>query len=375
MKRIIFASTNKSSWGGSEYLWYKSAVRMSESGIKVGVSIPKWKSLPDEIKILSKKKIDLDFNTNVSRIKKIYNRIAPREVQLSYSDDGYKFIRDYNPELVIINQGGNTGGIDLMEFCIRHKLKFVTISQAANEAKWPSDTLSARLSEAYPKALMNYFVSKSNKNLTETEIGQDIKNAKVIFNPFNVRYDNEIEYPEVGDFFLIANVARHEFFAKGLDILFTVLNEKKWKERNLYVNMYGKGENTVSLKKLKDYFGLDKVKIKGHIDPSNIWKENHALILTSRYEGLPLALVEAMLCGRTAVVTNVSGNPEVIKDNETGFIACAATAEMVDEAFERAWEKRNEWKEIGMKAKKYIRSVIPEDPVKYFCDELTALRI
>ena len=57
-------------------------------------------------------------------------------------------------------------------------------------------------------------------------------------------------------------------------------------------------------------------------------------MLPSRFEGLPLALVEAMLCPRPAVVTNVAGNTEVIEDGETGFVAAAPTAGHLDEAME-----------------------------------------
>jgi len=374
LNRIAFVSTNKSSWGGSEYLWYYTALKFADSGYEVMTSVPRWKELPDVLSKLTGKNIKLLFNTDSSSLKKFYNRLVPSKLQKDNSNDGYKFLLDYRPELVVINQGGNTGGIDLMEFCIGNNLKFVNIAQAANEAKWPADNLNKRLSSALPKARMNFFVSKANIKLTEIQIGQSILNSKVIFNPFNVKYDNDIIYPETNGNFKLANVARHEFFAKGQDIMFQVLSEKKWKERNLTVNLYGKGEHTGSLTKLKNYFKLEKVNIAGHIDPMDIWKENHALILSSRYEGLPLALVEAMLCGRTSIVTNVSGNPEVVTDNENGFLAKAATPEFLDEALDRAWERRAEWKEIGEKAKDHIRTLIPEDPVKYFFDELVNLK-
>lgn len=375
MKRLAFISTNKSEWGGSEYLWFKTAIKFSEEGFEVAVSIPRWRKIPDEIRKLKEKNIDLYYNTDTSDFKKLINRFSPKSLQLEYKDDGYKFLLKFNPDLVIINQGGNTGGIELMEYCLKNALKFVTISQAANEAKWPTDDLNKRLSKVFPSAVKNYFVSNANKNLTELEIGQSIENSKIIFNPFNVDYENDNTYPEVKDNYLLANVARHEIFAKGQDILFQVLNLSKWKERNLIVNLYGKGDHTHSLNKIKNFYNLNNVNIAGYLNPEDIWKQNHALILTSRYEGLPLALVEAMLCGRTAIVTNVSGNAEVIIDNENGFLAKAATAEFVDEALERAWERRSEWKEIGNKAKEYIRSIIPEDPVKYFYDEIKTLKL
>ena len=366
-------STNKSSWGGSEYLWFYTALKFSSSGHEVTISVPRWKEIPELFSELNSKNIELFFNTDASAFKKLLNRFLPSTLQYDYKNDGFKFLLKFKPDLVVVNQGGNTGGIDLMEYCIKNKIKFVTISQAANEAKWPTDALNKRLSEAYPKAEMNYFVSRANIMLTEKQIGQKINNSKIIFNPFNVDYDNDIEYPETGGNYHLANVARHEFYAKGQDILFEVLNEKKWRERDLFVSLYGKGEHTESVFKLKNYFNLDKVNIAGHINPLQIWKKNQALILTSRYEGLPLALVEAMICGRTAIVTEVSGNPEVMTDNETGFLAKAPKAEFVDEALERAWQRRSEWGEMGRKAKVQIKKIVPEDPVSYFCDELKSL--
>lgn len=370
MKKIIFVSTNKSAWGGSEYLWYYTAVKFSEMGYNVVVSVPKWKDFPEEINKLSAKKISVSLNTEIPGYKKFYNRFVHSSMQINYLTEGYRFLLKEKPELVIVNQGGNSGGIDLMEFCIKHKLRYVTISQAANEAKWPTDSLNKRLSDALQESLMNYYVSKANIKLTEIQTGKKIEKAKVVFNPFNVDYNIDLSYPPAGENYFLANVARHEFFAKGQDILFEALSDSKWKQRNLKVNLYGKGEHSHSMSKLKNFFQLDMVNICGHIPPAEIWKTNHALVLTSRYEGLPLALVEAMICARTAVCTKVSGIPEVLKDNQTGFLAKAPTAELVDEAMERAWQRRSEWQLMGEQAREEIRKIIPESPVDYFCNEL-----
>ncbi|MBS1517268.1 MAG: glycosyltransferase family 4 protein [Bacteroidetes bacterium] len=373
MKKIVFASSNKSEWGGSEYLWYRTALIFSEKGYDVLVTVPRWKKIPEEILRLKSGNIPLYFNTDTSAYKKIFNRMLPSSMQFDYRNDGNKCIREFSPDLTVINQGGNTGGADLMEYCSENGIKFATITQAANEAKWPDESLNKKLSAFLPKAEMNYYVSRANLKLTEIQIGQKIENAKIIYNPFNVNYDNCIKYPEVTENYLIANVARHEFYAKGQDILFRVLNEKKWRERNLTVSLYGKGEHTYQLKKLRDFFGLEKVIIRGHTDTEEIWKENHALILTSRYEGLPLALVEAMLCGRTSIVTDVSGNREVLTDGRNGFLAEFPAPEKVDEALERAWSERHRWKEIGENAREDIKKIIPADPPGYFFNELISL--
>ena len=368
--RIAFVSTNKSAWGGSEYLWHKTALRFAGAGHAVTAGIPRWRSLPEDIEQLRKAGIEVHFTTDTAGHKKLFNRFLPAGMQYSYRNDGYRFLLSFRPELTVINQGGNWGGIDLMEFCADNKLRYVTISQAANEAKWPDDKSSEILYKGLKNAEVNFYVSKANIVLSELQAAGKIQNAKVIFNPFNVRFDFSAPYPDTGGGFRLANVARHEIFAKGQDILFQVLADRKWKERDLTVSLYGKGEHSGNIRRLKEHFGLDKVKIEGHVPPEDIWKTNHGLILSSRYEGLPLALVEAMLCARVPVVTAVSGNPEVVEDNVNGFLAGAATPHNLDEALERAWQRRLEWKDLGIKASEGIRKIVPADPVEMMYEEI-----
>jgi len=92
----------------------------------------------------------------------------------------------------------------------------------------------------------------------------------------------------------------------------------------------------------------------------SIWAENQLLVLPSRSEGTPLALVEAMICGRPAVVTDAGGNVEWVDEPDTGFVAAAATVRSLGAALERAWQAQGQWPEIGTRAR--ARALRQYDP-------------
>jgi glycosyltransferase involved in cell wall biosynthesis len=90
-------------------------------------------------------------------------------------------------------------------------------------------------------------------------------------------------------------------------------------------------------------------------DIDQLWREHHALVLPSRFEGNALAMIEAMLCGRMPIVTDVGRVTELVDDNRSGFIAPAATVQLIDDAMERAWQRRHEWQAMGALAAADIR--------------------
>jgi glycosyltransferase involved in cell wall biosynthesis len=108
----------------------------------------------------------------------------------------------------------------------------------------------------------------------------------------------------------------------------------------------------------------------GYKNPSEIWAECHALVLTSHFEGLPIVIIEAGLYGRTCVVTNVSGNAELISNYVDGFVAQTDTIDAIDEALESAWEHRLEWQQMGLLFKQKLQDILPNQPGKVLADTI-----
>jgi glycosyltransferase involved in cell wall biosynthesis len=163
--------------------------------------------------------------------------------------------------------------------------------------------------------------------------------ASVVRNPVNVPLDQELPAPPLAaGRWRLACVARLDILDKGQDILLQVLARPHWRGQPLHVTFFGTGPHRQALEEMAAFLGVaELVSFAGQVaDVPAIWQAHHALVLPSRYEGLPLALAEAMLCGRPAIAADAGGMAELLLDNETGFLAAAATPDAFDEALGRA---------------------------------------
>ena len=94
--------------------------------------------------------------------------------------------------------------------------------------------------------------------------------------------------------------------------------------------------------------------------------------MPSLNEGMALAVIEAMICGRPVVTTDVGGNVEWIVDNINGFIAEGANVRSFDSALERAWSRRDEWELIGRNAHETAILRYDKEPGKTFLNFILA---
>jgi glycosyltransferase involved in cell wall biosynthesis len=254
------------------------------------------------------------------------------------------------------------------------KLPYCPIVQAHSEIWWPLDEELESFRASYRDALLPVFVSHSNRRLLEVQCGLRLERARVMFNPLNLRSREEVPWPGDSGPTHLACVGRLEPRAKGQDLLFQVLAQPKWRERPLFLNLFGKGGSEQSLRCLASQLQLESVRFHGHLsDLHRVWATNHALILPSRFEGLPLAIVEAMLCARPVLTTDIAGNAQLVRDGVNGFVAAAPAASLLDEALERAWQRRKDWRELGMQARRDALSAVPEDPVAEFARLILSL--
>ena len=357
-----------SPWGGSEELWSQAAIRISEAGHQVYASVGYRKQPAAPLVRLTKKGIRL--HTHSSRWADVGLRIWNKASR--FDRRCHAALLRFHPDLVVISQGFNAGGFDWARTCREAGIPYVIIVHCNSEHWWFQHELQNALA-AYRGARVVYCVSQKNLDLLSLQLAETLTNAAIVRNPFNVAPQRPLTWPSNDDPLKLACVARLDPAAKGQDILFQIMALPRWRQRPVELNLYGQGPEEPAFQKIVSAFALTNVHLRGHIaDVASIWDRNRILVLPSRYEGLPIALVEAMWCGRTAVVTDIGGNTELLTDGQTGFFAQVPTASSFDSALERAWQHRLEWRAMGIAARKAAEAQIPLDPIAVFCNQLQA---
>ncbi|HEX9954787.1 MAG TPA: glycosyltransferase [Allosphingosinicella sp.] len=364
-KSIVFISSNPG-WGGSEELWSAAAIVLAEAGHRVTVI----KDRTDEqtprlarLKQLGCLMVDLVRLPLLPRAA--YELLALVAWPLAFLIRGAKLrwgLWRARPDFILVSQGGNTDGLFHLKRVLKRGTRYGIVCQKAAEMYWPNDRYLGDLRAAYAGAQFVWFVSEHNKRLTEEQLAMPLPQARIVSNPFLVPWQERSDWPE-GEDLRLACVGRLLPREKGQDIVLRVLARDKWRARPLSVTFFGSGDHRHGLADTAQYLGLSSVRFGGYVeDVARIWDDHHGLLLPSHCEGLPLVLVEAMLSARVPVVTNVAGNPEVVEDGVTGFLASAPSDGAVDEALERAWQARASWREIGRAAATSIRRQVPQDP-------------
>jgi glycosyltransferase involved in cell wall biosynthesis len=229
---------------------------------------------------------------------------------------------------------------------------------------------------AYRYARQVYFVSPENRDTLEANLGLDLSDSEIVDNPFAVGPEAAPAWPAPEPFWKLAMVGRIHFSSKSQDLVLRVLRAPKWRDRPLKVVCWGGDDgNLEQFQQLINVYKLhNQVSYGGFAtDIEALWANHHGLLLPSRLEGNALALIEAMLCGRVPIVTNVGRAAELIDDGQSGFIAPAATVELIDQVLERAWQRRDDWREMGRCAARAIRQRHSLTPAEDFADRLQAV--
>lgn len=121
--------------------------------------------------------------------------------------------------------------------------------------------------------------------------------------------------------FKLITVSRLSYI-KGNDVLLDVVKSLTLLTRNFKLRIVGDGEDRERLEKKARMLGIqDNVAFLGfRKDVPELLEEADLFLSSSRGEGMPIAVLEAMARGLPVVASDVIGNRDAVMDGKTGFL-------------------------------------------------------
>ena len=129
----------------------------------------------------------------------------------------------------------------------------------------------------------------------------------------------------------------------------------KLPEGNWRVVIAGNGPLEHELKELTAKLAItDRVQFIGaRNNMADLFKASDAFVMSSAFEGLSMALLEASSTGLASVVTDVGGNRELVIDNETGYVVPAQNTQKLADGMTNLMNLSEiERQELGRAARK-----------------------
>ena len=176
--------------------------------------------------------------------------------------------------------------------------------------------ISPKLCDAY------IFQTNTVKNMFPKNVQ---KKSLVINNAVSNEYVKEINNlgQNIKKEKVISNMSKLYEKQKGQEVLIKAFKKVYQKHKDYKLVIYGEGNDRKKLEDLIKYIGLEgKVLLPGK-DEKALFKIAHTeiFVMSSRYEGMPNALLEAMAIGMPCISTNcIAGPAEIIENNKNGIL-------------------------------------------------------
>tara|TARA_B100001971_G_C18266390_1_gene593040 strand:- start:1465 stop:2511 length:1047 start_codon:yes stop_codon:yes gene_type:complete len=148
-----------------------------------------------------------------------------------------------------------------------------------------------------------------------------LENTSVIVNGVKLQKQLQVSFSNAPTVALLGRLS----FPKGYDILISYIDKFIEENQDLpfKINIAGEGESLQELMEQLDktQYAKNKIKFIGKtLEPLIFLSKHEAFMSFSRFEGLPLSVLEAMSLGRACLLSNVVGNRDVCPPNSRSAI-------------------------------------------------------
>jgi glycosyltransferase involved in cell wall biosynthesis len=145
---------------------------------------------------------------------------------------------------------------------------------------------------------------------------------------------------------------------KGVDVLLEALKRLRATGHDVYLTIVGDGpERSVRERQAADALLRTAVTFAGACDENGVaeaMRTADLLIVPSLSEGLPVVIIEALASGVPVVATAVGGNPELVRDGETGLLVPPADPDKLAAAIVRLLSDPDLRRRMGVAGRRLV---------------------
>ncbi|HJQ15194.1 MAG TPA: glycosyltransferase, partial [Anaerolineales bacterium] len=146
---------------------------------------------------------------------------------------------------------------------------------------------------------------------------------------------------------------------KGFDILIEAFAKIASQVPDLYCLIIGEGEDKEKLSEQIRSAGLEgRIRLLGYQDRSkamSILKSSDIFVMPSRYEGTPIALLEAAALARPILATRAGGIPELVTHEQHAYLVPTYEPEALAQGFVKMALDRDYAQKLGQNAQQRVR--------------------
>lgn len=295
-----------------------------------------------DIILLLSNEVNYELNSNIRIIPICYKGKSRMKQLPVWIKNIRNYIKISNPEFIVsfvarIN-------IIVLFSCIGLKKKVIISERNDPSADGRSYFVKLATYILYPLANRIVFQTEYAKLMFPNRIQNK---SDIIYNPIEVGVNKyESKQRKIVSVGRLQPQKNHEML---IDSFIQVHN--KYPEYTLFI--YGEGILMDSLKSQINKLNLeDVVFLPGVVtDVHNKILDSEIFVLSSNYEGLSNALLEAMMMGLPCISTKCAGSTEIIRNKENGILVPIGNKEKLSEAMIKLIEDRKLAEDIGKNAK------------------------
>lgn len=226
----------------------------------------------------------------------------------------------------------------------------IIVADRNDPTKVPSNTVVRKLRDFLYRFATGVVVQTQKNKAYFSQAVQ--KKSRVIYNPINLKNNAGIALTTEKEKKIVT--AGRLMPQKNQKMMIRAFETVHAKHPDYQLVIYGEGPSRDELEQLIEELGLtESVLLPGNMQNIHEHIKNAEIfVLSSDYEGMPNALIEAMCLGLPSISTKVSGATDLIKDHENGLLTDLDDQKQLEQAMLELIEEKELANKLAVNAAK-----------------------